>query len=111
MQYEYQMPTQTFKFEVVFTYEVKAYNALQAYKSIDDLSVSTGVFSSAFFPIGRKSNKDIEQTIKYHGKRDYLELFNYYSNYWGSCSIEANLITNPNDWRKAHTRINYLGVA
>ena len=110
MNNEYQVPTQTFKFEVVFTYEVKAYNALQAYKSIDDLSVSTGVFSSAFFPIGRKTVKDIEKTIKYNGKRDYLERFNYYSNYWGSCSIEANLITNPNDWRKAHTRINYLGV-
>ena len=49
MQNEYQMPTQTYKFEVVFTYEVKAYNILQAYRLIDNLNVTSGVRGSAQF--------------------------------------------------------------
>lgn len=108
---QYRVPTQTYKFEVVFTYEVKAYNALQAYKLINNLNITTSIHSSAFFQIGRKSIKDIQQTIKYCGLRDFNKRPDYHSNVWGSCSTEAQLIVNPNDWRKPHTRINYLGVA
>ena len=111
MQNEYQMPTQTYKFEVVFTYEVKAYNILQAYRLIDNLNVTSGVRGSAQFQIGRKSIKDIQQTIKYCGLRNFNDRPDYHLNVWGSCSTEAILINNPDNWRKPHTRINYLGVA
>ena len=111
MQNEYQMPTQTFKFEVTFTYEVQAYNVLQAYKLIDHLNVTSAVLSSTTFPIGRKSIKDIQKTIKYTGLRDFNERPDYHSNLWGSCSVEAKLIDNSDNWHKPHTRIKYLGVA
>ena len=74
-----------------------------AFKGIKDLC--------SMYQEGKAVIKDIQKTIKYTGLRDFNERPDYHSNLWGSCSVEAKLIDNSDNWHKPHTRIKYLGVA
>lgn len=109
MENEYGYPTQTFRFHITFEYEVDAYNVKQAYEMIDHLDITTRSRSSRSFPIGRRSPKQMRYILKRLTRREFEERPEYYSNATASCSTEARLIPNRNNWRKPHQFVKYLG--
>ena len=106
---EYNYPTQTFRFAVTFEYEVTAYNVKQAYEMIDNLNITSEIRGSGFIPLGRRSPKQMREIMKRITRREFEERPDYYSNAEALCSTRAKLVTNPNNWRKPHQSIKYLG--
>ena len=109
MNNEYNYPTQTFRFAVTFEYEVTAYNAKQAYEMINNLDITSEVKGSRFISLGRRSPKQMREIMKRVTRNEFEERPDYYSNATAMCSVRAKLVGNPDDWRKPHQSIKYLG--
>lgn len=110
MENEYHMPTQKFRFEITFEYEVEAYNVVQAYKTLNNINIDTSSQSSTVFNIGRRTIRDIELAKKYNG-RDFYIRPDYFSNATGSCEVNKNIVIPKNrNHRGLHKSIKYLGA-
>ena len=62
-----------------------------------------------FVPLGSRSPEQMREIMKRITRREFEERPDYYSNAEALCSTRAKLVTNPNNWRKPHQSIKYLG--
>lgn len=100
--------TKVFTFEVTHTYEVEAYNVLQAYDLIKHINVTTNILSSGTIHIGRRSKKKIAAMIKRHGQQDFTERPDFFLNEYASCTSYARLKSRPDDQYTPLVRIKYM---
>ena len=111
MNNDYNLPTETYRFEVTFEYVVQAYNMKQAYEMLDNLNITTGISGTGRVHLGRYSPKQMRGVMKRTTQGDFNERPYYYSNAIGICKNEARIVMNKNNWRKYHQRIKYIGKA